>query len=186
MPQLTQPFSLIANAVRGHEMRIGSDTPGTQALRTGRVSLPGWTYMLTFCTYERRPVLTSGAVPDAVAAVLAEIGARDDTDIDAFVIMPDNLHLLCKIRGEQELSAAVRRIKSLLARAINAARDTSGSVWQRGYYDRAVRCVREYGELARYIWENPVRAGLVKRPEEYPWSSQNVKGVAGKPAPTSD
>jgi putative transposase len=54
---------------------------------------------------------------------------------------------------------------------INAGRKESGLVWQPRFFDRALRSVKEYYEKVEYIHLNPVRAGLVKRAEDRPWSS---------------
>ena len=54
---------------------------------------------------------------------------------------------------------------------INAARRESGLLWPPRFFDRAVRTVKEYDEKVEYIHLNPVRAGLVDRAEDWPWSS---------------
>ena len=54
---------------------------------------------------------------------------------------------------------------------INAGRKESGLLWQPRFFDRALRTVKEYYEKVEYIQLNPVRAGLVKRAEDWPWSS---------------
>ena len=54
---------------------------------------------------------------------------------------------------------------------INAGRKEPGLLWQPRFFDRALRSVREYYEKVEYIHLNPVRAGLVKRAEDWPWSS---------------
>ena len=47
-------------------------------------------------------------------------------------------------------------------------------LWQDSYYDRVVRAEEDLGGIARYIIENPVRAGLVKSPLEYPFVGSTV------------
>jgi putative transposase len=54
---------------------------------------------------------------------------------------------------------------------INAKRKESGLFWQPRFFDRALRTVGEYCEKVEYLHLNPVRAGLVKRAEDWPWSS---------------
>ncbi|MGD0123729.1 MAG: hypothetical protein ABSF46_00115 [Terriglobia bacterium] len=46
-------------------------------------------------------------------------------------------------------------------------------MWQPRFFDRALRTVKEYNEKVEYIHLNPVRAGLVSRPEDWRWSSYN-------------
>jgi len=57
--------------------------------------------------------------------------------------------------------------------AVNRLRGEEGELWQPRFFDRALRTVKEYNEKAEYIHLNPVRAGLVSRPEDWRWSSYN-------------
>jgi hypothetical protein len=54
---------------------------------------------------------------------------------------------------------------------INVGRKESGLLWQPRFFDRALRSIKEYNEKVECIHLNPVRAGLVKRAEDGPWSS---------------
>ncbi len=53
-----------------------------------------------------------------------------------------------------------------------------GPLWQGRFFDRALRTAKEYHETVEYIRENPVKAGLVSRPEDLPWSSAYELSVA--------
>ena len=57
--------------------------------------------------------------------------------------------------------------------AINRRRGAEGELWQPRFFDRALRTVKEYHDKVEYIHLNPVRAGLVSRPEGWQWSSYN-------------
>jgi len=57
--------------------------------------------------------------------------------------------------------------------AVNQHRGAEGELWQPRFFDRALRTVKEYNEKAEYAHLNPVRAGLVSRPEDWRWSSHN-------------
>jgi REP element-mobilizing transposase RayT len=59
---------------------------------------------------------------------------------------------------------------------IDAGRGERGLLWQRRFFDRAPRSVKEYYEKVEYIHLSSVRAGLVKRAEEWPWSSARLHG----------
>jgi len=59
-------------------------------------------------------------------------------------------------------------MKSRSARAVNHLLVRGGPVWQKGYYDHAVRCDEDLRRLARYMIANPLRAGLVERIGDYP------------------
>ncbi|VVN18047.1 hypothetical protein PS645_04155 [Pseudomonas fluorescens] len=60
------------------------------------------------------------------------------------------------------------RVKSRSSRSVNLQRGIQQRLWQRGYYDRALRRDEDIKDAARYIVMNPLRAGLAKRLGEYP------------------
>jgi len=65
--------------------------------------------------------------------------------------------------------------------AINVRLGEAGELWQGRFFDRALRTVKEYHETVEYIHWNPVRRGLVKRAEEWRWSSMpEYAGVSGE------
>ena len=90
----------------------------------------------------------------------------------AFVVMPDHLHWLVELADGANLSGIVHNVKSNSARQINASRNRFRAVWQRGFFDRAIRAEEDLPAVARYIVANPLRAGLAKSCREYPlWDS---------------
>lgn len=83
--------------------------------------------------------------------------------------MPDHLHVLLRLAGDESLSHLVNRVKSVTARAAVEAASGLKPIWMRGFHDRAIRNEAECEMAARYVLENPVRAGLVARVEDYPY-----------------
>ncbi len=75
--------------------------------------------------------------------------------------MPDHLHWLLELDGGVSLSQLVSSVKSHSAKKVNQRRGRTGSVWQDGFHDHAVRREEDLRNLARYVVMNPVRAGLV-------------------------
>jgi hypothetical protein len=71
------------------------------------------------------------------------------------------------------LSRVMESIKVGSALPINAGTGERGLLWQPRFFDRALRSVKEYYEKVEYIHLNPVRDGLVKRAEEWQWSSMH-------------
>ena len=84
----------------------------------------------------------------------------------AWVIMPDHFHWLVELRIGT-LSELMRKVKAGSARAISAT-GVPLPIWQKGYHDRAIRQESAIINAARYIVDNPRRAGLVKRCGDYP------------------
>ncbi|MCC5805407.1 MAG: transposase [Opitutales bacterium] len=80
--------------------------------------------------------------------------------LDAFVLMPNHVHVLVKLLGEHGLSSILHSWKSYTAKQINRANGTSGSVWQDESYDHIVRSAAQLNFFRTYIRENPAKAGL--------------------------
>ena len=125
-------------------------------------------YFLTFCTHERARVFERDAIVDRVRQQIMRTAGEEGFEISAYVFMPDHLHLLVRgLDGQADLRRFVRRAKQHSGYLV--ARQAGERLWQPSYYDHVVR--DEEGELpfVRYILENPVRAGLVTHPENYPF-----------------
>jgi putative transposase len=88
----------------------------------------------------------------------------------AWVVMSNHVHVLLK--PYKKLADVTRAIKKTSATKANLILARSGQpFWQEESYDHWVRDAREFDRILRYIEWNPVRAGLVERPEDWPWSS---------------
>jgi hypothetical protein len=96
--------------------------------------------------------------------------------------MSNHLHFLLQI-GEQPLAHVMRQIASDYARAFQQKLETTGHLFERRYHANLVDVDSYLLELLRYIHLNPVRAGLVRHPADYPWSSHHA--YAGRAAPES-
>jgi len=130
-------------------------------------------YSLTWCTYERRPVFHSMArVTDVLSQILRSAG-RHDIAVLAYCFMPDHLHLL--VAGQEETSETLRFIN--LAKQLSGHRyrqATGHRLWQRSSWDRVLRADDDTTTVMRYLLLNPVRAGLVDEPLNYPGSGSLV------------
>ena len=139
-----------------------------EALLAGRCSRVGVTYLVTTATAGRRRVFDSFSLAAIVARELIQCERARRWHLHAWVVMPDHLHLLLELRSGT-LDSTMRAFKGRCAHRINASRVCSGSLWQAGYHDRAVRRDEDLVAVARYVIANPVRAGLVTRIGAYPF-----------------
>jgi type I restriction enzyme R subunit/putative DNA methylase len=95
----------------------------------------------------------------------------------AWVVMANHVHVLRRPRIL--LTKALMNIKSASARAANAIPGHTGQpFWHAESYDHWVRNDHEGRSIIRYIHFNPVTAGLVPHPEEWPWSSAGWRRMA--------
>jgi len=101
--------------------------------------------------------------------------------LTAWVFLPDHGHAIFNPRKPVTISRVMESIKVDATKRINRSRQETGLLWQPRFFDRAVRTVKEYHEKMQYIHLNPVKARLVNRPEDWPWSS--VHDYAGTTRP---
>lgn len=95
-------------------------------------------------------------------------------ELYAFVVMANHVHVL--IRPGINPSRLLKSLKGATAREANKLlRRTGEPFWQKESYDHWVRERAEFERIKLYIENNPVKAGLVNTPEQYPWSSASVE-----------
>jgi REP element-mobilizing transposase RayT len=146
---------------------------GRRPPRLGRIFATGPLYFVTFCTHQRRRFLAN----DDVHTAFMHFGKRAERNFDVavgrFVIMPDHVHLF--VRGGQDFSLGpwIGALKQALAKAANLSR-AKGQIWEEGSFDHVLRSNESYSQKWDYVRENPVRAGLVKSAEEWPYQGEIV------------
>ena len=125
-------------------------------------------HFVTFTCYHRRPYLGSAEARDLFEAMLEQTRRLYRFWIDAYVVMPEHVHLLVSEPERRLLSVAMQALKQSVSRRQTAA---VPPFWQARYYDRNIWSAEEFEEKLNYIHMNPVRRGLVDKPEDWPWSS---------------
>ena len=106
---------------------------------------------------------------DVAMVVVREMVNLELWDLHAFAVMGNHVHTL--FTPMTTVSHVMKIVKGRTARNCNLLLGRSGAFWQRESYDRAVRNAEEWQRILFYIENNPVKAGLVERPEDYQWSS---------------
>ena len=135
---------------------------------------------VTFCKGTRNPF-----TPEARGAILQHClhdhGKR--YELHAVVVMADHVHLLLTpLRDEKgwpyALPTILKWLKGTSARSVNKLLGSSGPVWQEESFDHVLRSQESFEKKLEYLRQNPVRRGLVKKPEDYKWLW--VEQIAGK------
>ena len=139
----------------------------SHSLRHGRFSEPGRIYLVTSRQERGRADFSDWRLGRLLVDELRDVEDLAIADSLAWVVMPDHFHWLVALRAGS-LPAAVQRVKSKTAIAVNRRAGRYGPLWQTGYHDTAVRYEEDMLRFARYIVANPLRAGLVKRVGDYP------------------
>ena len=120
-------------------------------------------------TYLRQPAIAQLVIDSIYKGV--ELGQYK---LHAFAVMANHVHLL--IRPLVNPSHLLKSLKGSTAREANRSLGRTGEpFWQKESYDHWVRNQAEFTRIRAYIENNPVKAGLVNTPEEYPWSSAGVE-----------
>ena len=110
----------------------------------------------------------------------------------AWVVMPNHVHVLFESLAGWTVAKVVASWKSFTGRRIAAYMDQAGwegrararrsrgerRVWQREYWDRFMRNEQHFRTAVAYIHDNPVKAGLVEKAEDWPWSSASASASA--------
>jgi putative DNA methylase len=89
--------------------------------------------------------------------------------------MPNHVHVLMHCCFGTSLGEIVRSWKTFTARKINELAETGGQLWAVDYYDRYIRDLDHLADARAYIRNNPVKVGLCKKPEDWPWSSAGIR-----------
>ena len=93
--------------------------------------------------------------------------------LTVWVFLPEHWHCIGARVYPVTISLAMKSVKQSSMSAVNQRRGAEGEPWQPGFFDRALRTVKEYNEKVEYIHLNPARAGSVSRPEDWRCSSYN-------------
>jgi putative transposase len=95
-------------------------------------------------------------------------------ELGAYVVMANHVHLLIQPRIAP--NHLLKSLKGATAREANRLLGRTGETfWQKESYDHWVRNRGEFEKIRAYIENNPVKAGFVRKPEDYPWSSAGVE-----------
>jgi putative transposase len=142
--------------------------PNGAALRRGRHSVIGQEYLITTVASGRRPIFADFDLSRRVINELRRCDSYGRCDTLAFVLMPDHLHWLLKLK-RGDLARLLQLFKARSAKIVNRHNGTPGqAVWQRGFFDHALRREEDTRAAARYIIANPLRAGISRRVGDYP------------------
>jgi REP element-mobilizing transposase RayT len=131
-------------------------------------------YFVTVCTFRRRPILARAAIAEILVDELRHARERHGWAIGSYVIVPDLVHFFCAPeRDAKTVSDFMREWKSWTSRRIRALRPrpatAATTLWQREYFDHVLRSDESYAEKWDYVRENPVRAGLVRSSNDWPY-----------------
>jgi putative transposase len=103
---------------------------------------------------------------ELISENLSDSGVR----VLAYCLMSNHVHLVAVPGAADSLAVLFRRVHGRYAQYLNVRRRRSGHLWQNRYFSCPLGA-SHLGRALQYVERNPVRAGMLARPEEYSWSS---------------
>jgi putative transposase len=126
----------------------------------------GCFHFISFTCYHRLQHLGSPAARELFERSLEVMRIRYDFVVCGYVVMPDHVHLLVSEPKKAALSKAIQALKLSVS-----VQSKERPFWQPRYYDFNVHNEEKRVEKLRYMHRNPVKRGLVEKPEQWKWSS---------------
>ena len=127
-------------------------------------TLTSGTFFITSVTAQRRRLFLHASKAELFLETLQHYRRNGLYKLHAFVVMPDHVHLLMTTN---DLPGAMKHLRGGFSRKLPNVL----AIWQGGYTDRLIQSREDYLTHLDYIHQNPVRARLCERPEDYPYSS---------------
>lgn len=150
-----------------------------------RAAVPGGTYFFTLVTERRQPILTDPDIRQALREAIETVRLTQPFVIDAWVLLPDNLHAIWRLPPDDaDFSNRWRLIKRHVTHACGSRYNRSdllshrrqtkgqGTLWQQRFWEHhLIRDECDYAQHFDYLHGNPLKHGLVRRVGDWPWSS---------------
>lgn len=108
---------------------------------------------------------------------LKQYAQKYEVQIHAWVLMTNHVHILCTPSSETGISQMMQSLGRMYVRYFNKSHKRTGTLWEGRYRSCVVQEEGYLMQVYRYIELNPVRAGLVKHPAEFSWSSYQCNGL---------
>ena len=140
-----------------------------------RLRIPGALWFFTLVTYHRRIILDSESTIAKLNLAFKKVSAMKPCQIEAFVILPDHIHLIMSLpEGDSDYSSRIRMIKVAYTKDYlkdhqEPPRNDKGEmrVWQSRFWEHWIRDDEDLERHLDYIHYNPVKHGYVESPDQW-------------------
>lgn len=139
--------------------------------RLYRIDLPGVPQHLVARGHDRKPCFHRDLDRAVYLKYLRDESIKSESDIHAFVLMTNHVHLLATGRREHSLSKLMQHLGRRYCRYVNRVYGRTGTLFEGRFHSSLVDSADYLMNCMAYIELNPVRAGMVSAPADYPWSS---------------
>jgi len=139
--------------------------------RLPRLTAPGHPHHVIQRGNNRQPIFAADEDYGFLLGLLSEYAREFHVAIHSYVLMGNHFHLLATPEGEQSLTGLMQAVGRRYVRYFNDRQGRTGTLWEGRYRSTLVQSERYLLACMAYIDLNPVRAGMVEQPADYPWSS---------------
>lgn len=112
--------------------------------------------------------------------ILSKYSDEWDFEIWAYCLMTNHVHILAVPRKEESLAKGIGITNLVYTQYFNRRYDRSGRLWQNRFFSTIIEREPYLWAVARYIERNPVRVDIVKKAEDYHWSSAKAHVLRAK------
>jgi putative transposase len=126
---------------------------------------PNWVFV-TVCTKDREHWLTQARIQQTLHQIWLDTATA--WLVSDYLLMPDHLHLFC---APHDLRFTIERWIAFWKDRLAKAQVNAGP-FQKGVFHHRLRDEENYAEKWQYVRQNPVRASLVKQPEDWPYQGR--------------
>lgn len=139
--------------------------------RLPRLTVPGYPHHIIQRGNNRQAIFAAGDDYREVLALLEAHSRQFGVAIHAYVLMSNHFHLLATPETAEAIPQMMQAIGRRYVRFFNRRQGRTGTLWEGRYKSTLIQAERYLMACMVYIDLNPVRAGLVAEPADYPWSS---------------
>ena len=139
--------------------------------RLPRLTVPGQPHHLIQRGNNRQAIFQDPADYELLLQLLEEHAARQQVAVHAYVLMSNHFHVLATPGNEVGIPLMMQAVGRQYVRHFNRRHGRTGTLWEGRYKSTLIQSERYLLACMVYIDLNPVRAGMVAQPADYPWSS---------------
>ena len=141
--------------------------------RLPRLTVPGYPHHIIQRGNNRQAIFAASADYEVLLSMLEEHAQKSGVAIHAYVLMSNHFHLLATPDTSEGIPAMMQSVGRRYVRYFNQQQGRTGTLWEGRYKSTLIQAERYLLACMVYIDLNPVRAGMVRDPADYPWSSHN-------------
>lgn len=139
--------------------------------RLPRLTVPGYPHHIIQRGNNRQPICLTSGDYETFLATLAETARKFSVAVHSYVLMTNHVHLLATPEGSDGIPGMMQSLGRSYVRHFNGRHGRTGTLWEGRYKSTVIQAERYLLACMAYIDLNPVRAGMVGNPADYPWSS---------------